>query len=592
MSNQKTPENQPKPTEAAAVLTTPTQPSTEPNLEVKIGEIDYPADPDEAAYGLHEDFDRALEHYGEEGADDFLTAADVERVQVDEAKWIQKAIKNPGGLHRALGVPQGKPIPVGSIRAAAKKGGKTGRMARLALTLRKMRGKKESVNVKPEAVLTSAPMDSKEEVVAQIDAVKQAIADAPVVDLTLGERVVAAIKDGFAALKPKAEEPKPVVEAVTVPAPTVAEKPVEAPKQVEVPKVEEKLKVEEKKEEKPMPDKVEEAGKGVVETEAPDINVKAMTLEEAIADMIRRQVKEDSDGKRSGAYRVNLEKGKVFETNEYSRSNAGSAMPQIWANNVLLTTEKYAVLDKVAVHYDDVLGKPGNKLSIPTVGAVTFADASEAAEATGQAPSTSAITIAINERIAEVKFDKSLAEDTVPSLITQINTAIAQGYEWDFDGQVLGWLNTPATAAPLAGTLAEAGSLQGTCIAKLLGSFRAGTQEPKWLIIHPVQEASLLQDDQFVNASTYGDNSIIKSGRIYGYMGLNIVVTPQVTSTGGTYVGYMLSERAVAVANKRNFAIESYYHPPTRTQYYVATGRYGGTIAIPGQVWKLTTVNG
>jgi hypothetical protein len=51
-------------------------------------------------------------------------------------KWIQKAIKNPGGLHRALGVPEGKKIPEGKLNAAAKESGKVGEMARLAKTLK------------------------------------------------------------------------------------------------------------------------------------------------------------------------------------------------------------------------------------------------------------------------------------------------------------------------------------------------------------------------------------------------------------------------------------------------------------------------
>lgn len=54
-------------------------------------------------------------------------------------KWIQKAIKHPGALHRQLGVPAGQKIPKGKIRAAAKKGGKLGARARLAITLSKMR---------------------------------------------------------------------------------------------------------------------------------------------------------------------------------------------------------------------------------------------------------------------------------------------------------------------------------------------------------------------------------------------------------------------------------------------------------------------
>ena len=53
-------------------------------------------------------------------------------------KWIQKAIKHPGALHRQLGVPMGKKIPAGKLAAAAAKGGTLGRRARLAKTLKKM----------------------------------------------------------------------------------------------------------------------------------------------------------------------------------------------------------------------------------------------------------------------------------------------------------------------------------------------------------------------------------------------------------------------------------------------------------------------
>ena len=55
-----------------------------------------------------------------------------------EKKWIQKAIKHPGALHKELGVPEGKKIPDKKLKAAAKKGGKEGRRARLAETLRRM----------------------------------------------------------------------------------------------------------------------------------------------------------------------------------------------------------------------------------------------------------------------------------------------------------------------------------------------------------------------------------------------------------------------------------------------------------------------
>jgi hypothetical protein len=51
-------------------------------------------------------------------------------------KWIQKAIKHPGALHKELGVSAGKKIPAKTLNKAAKSTGKLGQRARLAKTLR------------------------------------------------------------------------------------------------------------------------------------------------------------------------------------------------------------------------------------------------------------------------------------------------------------------------------------------------------------------------------------------------------------------------------------------------------------------------
>nr|CAB4126372.1 hypothetical protein UFOVP88_29 [uncultured Caudovirales phage] len=51
-------------------------------------------------------------------------------------KWIQNAIKKPGALRKELRVKKGEKIPEKKLAAAAKKGGKEGKRARLAETLK------------------------------------------------------------------------------------------------------------------------------------------------------------------------------------------------------------------------------------------------------------------------------------------------------------------------------------------------------------------------------------------------------------------------------------------------------------------------
>ena len=54
----------------------------------------------------------------------------------EKKNWIAGAVKNPGGLHRALGVPEGQDIPREKILKAAKSDDPhLAKMARFALTM-------------------------------------------------------------------------------------------------------------------------------------------------------------------------------------------------------------------------------------------------------------------------------------------------------------------------------------------------------------------------------------------------------------------------------------------------------------------------
>lgn len=54
-------------------------------------------------------------------------------------KWIQKSIKKPGSLHKALKVPEGKKIPLKKLKKAEKSNSPLMRKrAALAKTLRKI----------------------------------------------------------------------------------------------------------------------------------------------------------------------------------------------------------------------------------------------------------------------------------------------------------------------------------------------------------------------------------------------------------------------------------------------------------------------
>lgn len=82
--------------------------------------------------------------------------------EVEDKKFIQKAIKKPGALKQALNVPKNEPIPVDKLKAAAKKPGKMGQRARLAMTLKDIRMKNEGVEAVDEKFSMAADSSKPE----------------------------------------------------------------------------------------------------------------------------------------------------------------------------------------------------------------------------------------------------------------------------------------------------------------------------------------------------------------------------------------------------------------------------------------------
>jgi hypothetical protein len=102
-----------------------------------------PAEDDVEAKAANMSSDQLPINAGEESEEAVDDVTSDESDSMDEAKkkWIQKAISKPGALKKSLHVPTGEKIPAGKLAAAAKKGGKVGQRARLAMTLSKLKKK-------------------------------------------------------------------------------------------------------------------------------------------------------------------------------------------------------------------------------------------------------------------------------------------------------------------------------------------------------------------------------------------------------------------------------------------------------------------
>ena len=508
------------PKETPPVAEAPKAVEETPKVEVPAEpevEIEYDTD-EPGTVTLSDDDICELFQFIQDNIADLLEAEDIEEAK----KWIQKAIKRPGGLHRALGIPEDQPIPLSRIRAAAKKKGRIGRMARLALTLRKLRRRKESV-------------------VPEVTAEK------------------------VEPVPPKVEEPKQEVK---------------------------ENKVEEPKEVTPMEDNKVVESKGVIEEPTP-VRPSKNEIVTKILEKLRTRERMISSGKIPEDFYN--EQGKVTEAyqNPYGSSAAATALPDIWAAEVAKLSETQAVLSNIVDWRDDITGKPGDKLIIPTIVPISFGAFTEGATLTPTAPTTDAATVKIGYRGAQIDIDRIVMEDAIPSLVQSINERLAEGYQYDIDSRLLTWLADPASLT--AGTLTTANlstvAMTASIIARAMGSMRSATYEPKWLIIHPQTEVKLMQSEQFTNAATYGDASIIRNGRVYTYLGLQIIVTPQVYSTGGTYKSFLVANGAVVGSTKRNFDVSTDFDVQVQRHLIVATGRWGATFLHPKGIFEIDTAD-
>jgi len=269
--------------------------------------------------------------------------------------------------------------------------------------------------------------------------------------------------------------------------------------------------------------------------------------------------------------------------------SAGSAVPEIWAKDVFRCCPYPASAFWEAPFikwHEDIHGKPGDTVNVITVGTAvcgTYTCEEPAAEA----PVVSAVPITLTEYQCSLYICRNDLEDIVPDTITELNNSLASCLDTCIDNAFIA--NLKALGAGTVGVGLE-GTMNAAKIAEAIGSMRNGTCEPVAMIIHPVVEAKLLADSQFVNAATFGDRSVITSGHIIKYLGLDIIVVPKGSLVfTGTYDSILLSRYAVHGVKKRDPVVESQYLVQTQRKYIFASVRFGKAVVCTNGLWHIYT---
>jgi len=262
------------------------------------------------------------------------------------------------------------------------------------------------------------------------------------------------------------------------------------------------------------------------------------------------------------------------------------AIPEIWADKI---ERDHVYPGSVFLGawfmnwYDEIEGKPGDKVHIVRVGPATCVDLS------CDEPSTTAATIAcpaitLEHDACAYTICKDDIEDVQVGLVDALNEGLGSCLAVCVDN----YFFNVALSCTNAGTVSSTGPMTGSLILEAMGTMLAGTYQPAVLIMHPVPWTSLMQDTNFTYANRFGSRDVVSGGRLETAYGLEIVTTPKGTLHvgGGTYRSLMLAKGALAGAIKHGITIESEYSPRYRKRWVIADIRYGGVCLHPdGILW-------
>ena len=270
--------------------------------------------------------------------------------------------------------------------------------------------------------------------------------------------------------------------------------------------------------------------------------------------------------------------------------NPDCAIPELWADKI---ERDHVYPGSVFLGawfmnwYDDINGKPGDKIHVVRVGPAVCVDLA------CEEPTTTAATVACPQITLEhdtcaYYICREDIEDVQVGLVDALNDGLGSCLAVCIDN----YFFNIALSCTNGGTLTHTDKMSGSLILEAMGSMMAGTYNPVKIIMHPVVWTSLMQDTNFTYANRFGARDVISGGRLEQAYGLEINVTPKGTLNvnAGTYRTLLLAKGALAGAIKHGVTIETEYSPRNQKRWVIADIRYGGLCLHPDGIFWIISV--
>ena len=234
------------------------------------------------------------------------------------------------------------------------------------------------------------------------------------------------------------------------------------------------------------------------------------------------------------------------KTTKIATTGVTDMQPTQWAREVVLFGEALRLLDQVIMVRDDIVGTKDEALTIPTQEShldittspidTTYPEGTVRNFTIMSNTGTQTFTINNTDFLkGGIVIGKELFMTCQLDLIGDAKRYIAEDIADDVDLAIATMLQSTTVTNQLWGgdatqveDLTAGDVLTTDLIADARRQIMLNNFVPKFIVISPWNEATLMKDSQFVNASEYGSNTIVLKGEIGTYLGMKVIVKTNV----------------------------------------------------------------
>ena len=285
-------------------------------------------------------------------------------------------------------------------------------------------------------------------------------------------------------------------------------------------------------------------------------------------------------------------------------SEVEAIIPEVWSQEIEEAARPNRVMRGLIVLNTELLNSPGDIVHIPKLGTLV---ANDLTETTGIVPeawdATTTVDLIPDEVGAGVEVTRKALRRAYISVMEAVTKELGEALATKEDKDII-----EAAVAGAGLTIFSNGTGVDDITADdifTVSLFKdaiealesANAPEPYMCLVHPAVKRALLEDEQFVNASTYGGSEVVRTGEIGEYLGVKVFKSTQAphapnTGTVEVYTSLFWGKRGICEALKAEPDFQDKYEPLDRAHTLASVMEYDTKVLNDDQVVVVKSAGG